>query len=786
MTLFELIGKISIDNTTAREALEGIQEKAQTVSEQVAQSFEQISTKCETASKSLTSIGKTLAPVSAIASGALVASVKSASDFEDGMAKMSTLFDSTKVSVSELSDEFLNLSNETGVSATELAEAGYQALSASVDVSKVGTFTRTAANLSKAGFLDTATSVDVLTTAINAYKMDADEADQIANNLVKTQNLGKTTVDELAQSMGQVIPVASASGVSLNNLLSCYVELTKQGINTHISTTYLRTMLVELADSGSTVAGILKEKTGKSFQQLMADGETLGNVIQTLSDYSNETGTNFNELWSSTTAMSGALAIVNAGTEEFNQTLKTMGDTSDTVGEALEKLETPSVKVKKAFNQLKNTGIELGTTVLSALTPAIEAFADGMERLNKWFSSLPQGAQQAIAAVMGITAILAPVILLVAKIIGAVGTIAGAFAGLAGTLGGIGATISGALGATFTALLGPIGIVIAVVAALSAAFILLWNSNEEFRDKMKEIWNDIKNTLKTAVEHVKNLIDGLASWFSNFWKEHGENISNLFQTLLDGLLYMVETFFTNFGEYILLITQVFTGDFSGAFETVKTLFNDNFGWLLNVIINFYNSAKSTISNGLNSITSGITGKISSCTNWIHNKIQSLYNGISSIASKIKGLFNFNLTLPKIKLPHFNITPSGWKAGDLLKGSIPSLSVKWYKDAMDTGVILNKATPFGIGQDGSILGAGESAKGSETVVGTNSLMNMIAGAVQAQNAQLLNAVSEAIGGISINVDNTFAVDGTPLYKRSSEYTQNQISRNYKNTLSMKGA
>lgn len=786
MTLFELIGKITIDNSTAKEALANMQAEAQEAGSKIAESFDQISEKCTTVSQNLSSVGKTLAPISAAAAGILTGAVKTASDFEDGMAKMSTLFDTTKVSVSELSDEFLNLSNETGKSATELAEAGYQALSASVDVSKVGEFTRTAANLAKAGFLDTATSVDVLTTAVNAYKMDADEARQIANNLVKTQNLGKTTVDELAQSMGQVIPVAASSKVSLDNLLSSYVQLTKQGINTHISTTYLRTMLVELADSGSTVAGILQEKTGKSFQELMAEGQSLGDVIGILNQYSEETGTNFNELWSSTTAMSGAMAIANYGADSFNETLNQMKDTSDTVGEALDKLETPSVKIKKAFNSLKNTGIELGTTILSSMTPAIEAFADGMSGLNEWFSSLPDGAKQMIAVGLAITAALAPVILIIAKVIGAIGTIAGAISGLAGAVGGVVTVIGGGLATAFTALLGPIGIVVAVIAGLAAVFILLYNNCEDFRNKINDIWTNIKDTFKNAIDAIQQKIEQFKAWFSEFWSEHGEKISGLFQTLLDALLLTVETFFTNISNYILLFSQLFTGDFEGAFETVKTLFNDNFGWLLNVLVNFYTSATSTISNGLNSITSGITSKISNCTNWIHNKIQSLYNGISSIAQKIKGLFNFNLTLPKIKLPHFNISPSGWKAGDLLKGSIPSLSVKWYKDAMDTGVILNKATAFGIGSDGSILGAGESAKGSETVVGTNSLMNMISSAVQAQSATLTASIIDAIGGMNIHVDNTFAVDGTALYKKSSEYTQNQISRKYKNSLSVKGA
>ena len=183
-----------------------------------------------------------------------------------------TLFDTSKTSVSGLSKEFLTLSNKTGLSATELAEAGYQALSAGQSVDKVGKFVETAGNLAKAGFTSTTTAVDVLTTTMNAYGKSAGSANQIANKLVRTQNLGKTTVDELASSMGQIIPTASSMGVNINNLTSGYVSLTKQGIATAEATTYMNSMFNELGDSGTTLGGVIKEKTGKSFQECMNSG----------------------------------------------------------------------------------------------------------------------------------------------------------------------------------------------------------------------------------------------------------------------------------------------------------------------------------------------------------------------------------------------------------------------------------------------------------------------------------------------------------------------------------
>ena len=257
MDIFRLIGSIFINNEDADRRIDETAGNARNLATTIGSAM-------ETAGHKITNLGKTLMPISAATGAFLTKSVKDASDFTDGMAKMSTLFDTTQHSVSDLSKEFLDLSNKTGISATELAEAGYQALSAGQNVEDVASFVETAGNLAKAGFTSSSTAVDVLTTSLNAYKGSCGSAEQVANKLVRTQNLGKTTVDELASSMGKIIPTASSMNVDINNLTSGYVSLTKQGIATAEATTYMNSMLNELGDSGTDLGGIIKEKTGKS------------------------------------------------------------------------------------------------------------------------------------------------------------------------------------------------------------------------------------------------------------------------------------------------------------------------------------------------------------------------------------------------------------------------------------------------------------------------------------------------------------------------------------------
>ena len=117
-----------------------------------------------------------------------------------------------------------------------------------------------------------------------------------------------------------------------------------------------------------------------------------------------------------------------------------------------------------------------------------------------------------------------------------------------------------------------------------------------------------------------------------------------------------------------------------------------------------------------------------------SKLESLQTLVKNIVSKIKGFFNFTFSIPKIKLPHFTIKPKGWKLSDLLKGIKPELDIDWYAKAMDKGMILDKPTIFGMNSKGQLMGGGEA--GSETVVGTQSLMDMINGAVGSQNKMVV--------------------------------------------------
>ena len=339
-----------------------------------------LGTSMQTTGAKISNFGTTVTKITAPIAIAGAACVKLASDYEDSVAKVYTIMDKGVMSTDEMAQSILDLSTKTGKSATELADATYQALSASVATDKVAGFVEDAVKLAKSGFTETATAVDTLTTVINAYGYSAEDAQMISDKLVQTQNKGKTTVAELSSSIGNVIPTAAAYNVSLDNLCSAYVTLTKQGINTQNSTTAINGMLTELADSGSEVAKVLQNQTGKSFGQLMSEGYDLGEVIQILSDYVDGDSEAFANLWGNVRASKGALAIANAGAEGFTATMNHMAESTGLCDKALEDLQTPSAKAGKALNAVKNTGIQLGEEILSAMVPSIEKLSSMAER----------------------------------------------------------------------------------------------------------------------------------------------------------------------------------------------------------------------------------------------------------------------------------------------------------------------------------------------------------------------------------------------------------------------
>lgn len=479
-------------------------------------------------------IGKKIMPISAATAAAGAATVKMAWDFEDSMAKVSTIADTTEVPLEQLQAAILELSDESGIAAGEIAENVYNAISAGQKTGDAVNFVRYATDLARAGFAESGDALDLLTTIMNAYKLEADEVVNVSDALIATQNLGKTTVAELSASMGKIIPTANAAGVKLDQVAAGYALMTANGVATAESTTYMNSMLNELNKSGTTVSDTLKNQTGKSFSKLMAEGYTLGDVLDIINTAAMADNKSLMDMFGSAEAAKAGLillgndvtavenGLVEAGgaAGDFNNMLAGIRDGSGGTASALEKLDTNNRKIAVALNQAKNAALDFGQVAGGMLAPYIEKFAGLVEQATDKLKNMDEGQKKTIVSIAGIVAAAGPLLTIVGKGIGLVGgiitkggalvnTFTGAAAALKGgasafSLVGTGAKLAGV---AITVLSSPITWIVAGVAALVAGFMLLYNKCEWFRNGVnaiasgvKEVWNTGMNALKTTAK----------------------------------------------------------------------------------------------------------------------------------------------------------------------------------------------------------------------------------------------------------------------------------------------
>lgn len=291
---------------------------------------------------------------------------EAADKFESAMAKVDTIADTEAVSLDSIQQEIQTLSKDTGVAVSDLAESTYSAISASVDTADAVSFVAQANSLAVGGFTQTSTAVDILTTALNAYGLEAGETQNIADMMIQTQNLGKTSVDELAGSMGKIIPTANSLGVQLDVLCGSYAVMTANGIATAETTTYMNSMLNELGKNGTSAANALKEGTehikagGLTMAEAMESGMSLTDVLAVLDERARESGTSISNMFGSAEAGKAA-NVLWGNAQKVDKAINQMNNSAGAAQTAFEKMSDTSEFIEQKWqNSLENLKISIG------------------------------------------------------------------------------------------------------------------------------------------------------------------------------------------------------------------------------------------------------------------------------------------------------------------------------------------------------------------------------------------------------------------------------------------
>lgn len=391
-------------------------------------------------------------------------------------------------------------------------------------------------------------------------------------------------------------------------------------------------------------------------------------------------------------------------------------------------------------------------------------FEKGMDGVTEFIEGLGDFATKAIEVIGDIQSFIDILITLSPIILGVVTTL-GSLA-VAFKIGEIIDNVKTAMTGLFAAMsANPIVAVIAIIAGLVVALVTLWNTNEDFRNAVTAIWDSIKNVWESVKEAFANFVAAIGEkievvkeFFGNLKDAASEKFSAMKEVVSDKFsqikgtmgtimqaakdtvsekLQNMKNAYSEHGGGIKGIAAAAMEGVKGYYSAGYTFIDNLTGGKLSVVANKFKSKmseakqavsnriseiKNSFSNGLGNAYSTVTNILGNIKNKFSNIMDSAKNIVSNAINRIKSFFNFSWSLPHLKLPHISISGSF----SLTPPSVPHFGISWYKKAMDDGMIMNQPTIFGYNAKSNQFLAGGEA-GSETVVGTQSLMDMIRGA-----------------------------------------------------------
>lgn len=563
MELFKLFGTIAIHNDEANQAIDDTVGKAKDSESSLSSTFKKVGT----------AVAAAFSAQKIIDFG--VQSVNTLQGFEDSMLKVQSLSGATADQYQQLSDAALHYGSTTAWTSQNVADAmGYMAL-AGFDTNEILSATPGVLSLASASGEDLATVSDILTDAMTGFGDSASDATRYADVLATTQAKSNTTVGMLGEAFTYVSSLAGTYSYSLEDVSTALGVMANAGVKGSMAGTSLSSVITRLGTNTSGARDAI-EALGVQFYNTDGTARPLGDVIVDLCDATANMTTEQKASLASTVAgaeaQKGLLAILNQGSSAYtdlNQKLKESSGNADEMAGTLEsglggairslssawegfkiklaqKFEVPlSDLIHKFANFITDSAIPALDNFVSAITPVVTALGN----FGKWMREGSAGAELLKGVIVAVTAAFT-----------AWHTVAAAqsiWTKLVNGLKGAKAAFT-ALNAAMAA--NHIGVVIAVITALVAAFVYLWNTSEGFRNFWIGLWETIKTFASNAVEAVttgiQNFIASVEAFIGNLkqgiqdkldeihqgWDDAWNAIQTTAQTVFDGISQTVSNF----------------------------------------------------------------------------------------------------------------------------------------------------------------------------------------------------------------------------------------------------
>lgn len=605
-----------------------------------------------------------------------------ASDFDANMSTVRAVTGATGDQFNSLRETAIQLGKDTVFSSSDVSEAMIEMGKAGWDSQQIIDGMAGVLDAASASGENLGTVSTIVADSITTFGLSAGDSAHVADVLTQAANDGTISITDLGESLKYIGPVASTLGFSFEETNTALLALSKSGIKASQAGTSLRGLMDNLVNPTDNAAAAFKElgiETTNSDGSFKSLDDILAQMRGSMSGLTEEQKAYYASVIAGRTGMSGMLALMNMSQEEYDSLASSIDNCG---GVAQETADIMQDNLKNDVEQLMGSLESLAITIMDNVEPYLRSFVQGLESVVDWFAQLDPGIQTAITGFLAFIAALGPVLIVLGGIISgatqvnmALGHITQAFQALT-SIPSLMSTIGGGISTAFSMITSPVAIVVGLIAVLIAAFVNLWNTNEEFRNAITEIWTGIVETLTTFFTGIQErlnalginwqtIIDGLsAAWntFCSFLAPIFEGAFAVVATVLEtvtgiitGLLDIFIGLFTgNWDQFLQGVSEVFGSIWNGICSFLATMldtlaglgqaFCDNFGNIIMAGLEAVSGFFSTVWNAIvsfltgvwNGIVSGVTGFMSS----VSNTISSVWNAIlSTVTNIVQNIWN---------------------------------------------------------------------------------------------------------------------------------------------------
>ena len=566
--------------------------------------------------------------------------------------------------------------------------------------------------------VDVGEAIRLTSRAMSDAGIESDNYKEVLDQItVASQNSG-IGVDKLTENLAKYGAPMRALGIDTKSSIALFAGWEKAGVNTEIAFSGMKKAIGTWGKEGKDA----REEFSKTVAEIQNAPDIAEATAMAIEAFGQKAGPDLAD-------------AIQGGRFAIDDMLAAVEGSGGKVDEMWNGMNGDAEKMQVTFQNLKKVGAEFGQAILTTLRPVLDSVSQNMKAFNEWFQGLDDGTKRIIVIIGLVIAAVGPLLVVAGTVLGSVSKIimfVSQIAPVVSTM--IKVVKAGIAGLNAVIMANPI---IAIVVAIIAIIVLLYTKCEWFRDGVNAIISAVVEFFMKLPETMKAIKDSVVAKFTE--------ISDGAKEKFGAMKEVVSEKFGAFVDVAKSGMEAMKENIKGRLGNIQQAFNDNGGGIKGTVAAAIQGVKEYYKLGFDAINAITGGRLGDALNAVKEKMESIKNAfrdkinagkeyISDGISKIKGLFNFNWSFPKLKMPHFSIS------GDfsLSPPRVPKLNVSWYAK----GGILNKPTIFG--QSGNtLLGGGEA--GPEAVLPISKLLDYMRIANNESNRDLIEAL-----GIIANV------------------------------------